>query len=258
MTIATKNGAIIVKDGKLAENCGCCGDGWYCCRTSRDETSTSPPCQLSSILDSVTVTIGSAQDYTTQSQVVNRYCSTSSYSIKYFSVVPTSNYAGTHTLSQTTGNILPNQLMWQHDFPVDGAGCTSYITLVATQNSFGLYSWNLSLFYRRYFWQKYARTLPSETKSLSDMKCSATTTGSYDNCYATPFEQYGVSIGTASQLGQQSACKFGEDINYTIALTPYTLSYSSDEKTGLSEQENFTSSTSGSLVLPVRLVITPK
>lgn len=29
MTIATKNGSIIVKDGKLAENCGCCGD-WYC------------------------------------------------------------------------------------------------------------------------------------------------------------------------------------------------------------------------------------
>ena len=29
MTIATKNGAIIVKDGKLAESCGCCG-GWYC------------------------------------------------------------------------------------------------------------------------------------------------------------------------------------------------------------------------------------
>jgi hypothetical protein len=29
MTLATKNGAIIVNDGKLAENCGCCG-GWYC------------------------------------------------------------------------------------------------------------------------------------------------------------------------------------------------------------------------------------
>jgi len=25
MTIATKNGSIIVKDGKLAENCACCG-----------------------------------------------------------------------------------------------------------------------------------------------------------------------------------------------------------------------------------------
>ena len=29
MPLATKNGSIIVKDGKLAENCGCCG-GWYC------------------------------------------------------------------------------------------------------------------------------------------------------------------------------------------------------------------------------------
>ena len=30
MPLATKNNALIVKDGKLAENCGCCG-GWYCC-----------------------------------------------------------------------------------------------------------------------------------------------------------------------------------------------------------------------------------
>jgi hypothetical protein len=29
MPLATKNNAIIVKDGLLAENCGCCG-GWYC------------------------------------------------------------------------------------------------------------------------------------------------------------------------------------------------------------------------------------
>jgi hypothetical protein len=29
MSLATKNGSIIVKDGKLAENCGCCGE-WYC------------------------------------------------------------------------------------------------------------------------------------------------------------------------------------------------------------------------------------
>lgn len=34
MTIATKNGSIIVKDGRLAENCGCCG-GWYCCPDSQ-------------------------------------------------------------------------------------------------------------------------------------------------------------------------------------------------------------------------------
>jgi hypothetical protein len=31
MTLATKNGSLIVQDGKIAENCGCCG-GWYCDR----------------------------------------------------------------------------------------------------------------------------------------------------------------------------------------------------------------------------------
>jgi hypothetical protein len=29
MPLAVKNNALIVKDGKIAENCGCCG-GWYC------------------------------------------------------------------------------------------------------------------------------------------------------------------------------------------------------------------------------------
>jgi hypothetical protein len=29
MTLATKNGSLIVQDGKIAENCGCCGD-WFC------------------------------------------------------------------------------------------------------------------------------------------------------------------------------------------------------------------------------------
>jgi hypothetical protein len=33
MPLATKNGSLIVKDGLLAENCGCCG-GWYCCPAS--------------------------------------------------------------------------------------------------------------------------------------------------------------------------------------------------------------------------------
>jgi len=37
MTIATKNGAIIVKDGRLAETCGCC-EGWYCYDNPCDKT----------------------------------------------------------------------------------------------------------------------------------------------------------------------------------------------------------------------------
>lgn len=31
MTIASKNGGLILKDGALATNCACCIDGWYCC-----------------------------------------------------------------------------------------------------------------------------------------------------------------------------------------------------------------------------------
>ena len=41
--IAIKNGAVIVKDGKVAEDCACCG-GWYCypnlCSTNFDGTPT--------------------------------------------------------------------------------------------------------------------------------------------------------------------------------------------------------------------------
>lgn len=43
MPLATKNNALIVKDGKIAENCGCCG-GWYCYCV------TQPACDLFSQL----------------------------------------------------------------------------------------------------------------------------------------------------------------------------------------------------------------
>jgi hypothetical protein len=50
MAIATKNGSIIVKDGKLAENCACCG-GWYCCKdtTCAVKEITSVTIQMSAV-----------------------------------------------------------------------------------------------------------------------------------------------------------------------------------------------------------------
>lgn len=53
MTIATKNGAIIVKDGKFAENCGCCG-GWYC--SGGDQSCVCPTESISGITVSITAT----------------------------------------------------------------------------------------------------------------------------------------------------------------------------------------------------------
>jgi len=52
MPLATKNGSLIVKDGLLAEGCGCCG-GWYCdgLQCGMCNLTTFPP-QCSSYWDS--------------------------------------------------------------------------------------------------------------------------------------------------------------------------------------------------------------
>jgi hypothetical protein len=71
MPLATKNGAIIVKDGKLAENCGCCGE-WYCCMDSK--------C-VSDAIKSVSATI-SASDWSYQ-QTLSSSCGTK-YASAYF------------------------------------------------------------------------------------------------------------------------------------------------------------------------------
>jgi len=46
MPLATKNGAIIVKNGSLAQNCNCCSSQWYCCEN--------PTCALKDV-KSITV-----------------------------------------------------------------------------------------------------------------------------------------------------------------------------------------------------------
>lgn len=55
MPLATKNGLLIVKDGSIAGNCGCCAKNWYCC----------PPAACIAVPSSVSVTIA-AEDYYTQ------------------------------------------------------------------------------------------------------------------------------------------------------------------------------------------------
>jgi hypothetical protein len=61
MSIAIKNGQVVVKDGRLAENCDCCG-GWYC-------YCAAPPCDLYDLLGlkeshAMEVTIEGVQDAT--------------------------------------------------------------------------------------------------------------------------------------------------------------------------------------------------
>jgi hypothetical protein len=90
MTLATKNGSLIVKDGKIAENCGCCGDGWYCCAEKA--------CVLNGAT-SATITI-QAQDYLRWS---NYKISVSDTRYESYSFLG-SEIAGTYSLTANTSS----------------------------------------------------------------------------------------------------------------------------------------------------------
>lgn len=91
MPLATKNNAIIVKDGNLAENCGCCG-GWYCCADKG--------CVLDGIASaSVQIT---AQDYLRWS-FAQINSSTTAYNSDSFLG---SFFAGNHTLTKSTNPLI--------------------------------------------------------------------------------------------------------------------------------------------------------
>lgn len=106
MTLATKNGSLILKDGSLADGCGCCG--WYC--YCEDGCNTSPACSycLGSCPpyrapESFTATI-TASDY------VNRVMGRIYYNlyggagagVGLISYFKGSAIAGTHTLTRAS------------------------------------------------------------------------------------------------------------------------------------------------------------
>jgi hypothetical protein len=121
MPLATKNNAIILKDGLLAEDCGCCG-GWYCC--------ADPTCRLQE-LTSVTVTLAST-GYLLHRQYAwscNSYES-GSQSLTYTSSAgfDASGISGTHSLSKQSS------VLWSKQLPSSG-GCGGSIDLNISQST---------------------------------------------------------------------------------------------------------------------------
>jgi hypothetical protein len=90
MPLATKNNALIVKDGLLAENCGCCG-GWYCC--------ADPACAVGDI-KTATISI-TASDYYS-----HFYASTAGFTDSTYISLGTRGavFNGTHALTRTTAD----------------------------------------------------------------------------------------------------------------------------------------------------------
>jgi hypothetical protein len=90
MNIATQGGKIIVKDGKLAEGCDCCG-GWYC--VGGDQSCKCAPTAISSVSISVTAT-----DFIRHSRY--RDNNGTLWYVSFLSVMAHLN--GTHTLTPDT------------------------------------------------------------------------------------------------------------------------------------------------------------
>jgi hypothetical protein len=259
MTIATKNGSIIVKDGKLAENCGCCG-GWYCCA---DLPAT---CGGADFAKSVTVVVTTGADYVKVEQSVNRGIDCAQrWSAKAVSITPSSLYAGTFQLSRSGDN------QWRYNYPPDAAGCVGSLVLdiINVSGVVGYsFAWRLDLIHHAYVWQKNDLTLPSDTKTLSQMQCSPAATPTVQGCYTSPVEwyaksQFSTNTSTGSfglvqagffHDGVAPSCPPTQTKSYSGSLLSQSLVAANDSKSGSGTPIDIVSE-SGSLAYTMQLEI---
>lgn len=156
MSIATKNGSIIIKDGKLAESCGCCG-GWYCCA---DKACLAKP-------SSVTLSIV-AEDFYAQHLCEDNFGGYQS-SVCFFG----SAINGTHTLTSIapTGGY---SSAWQKTFAAAPSGCApSVFTLELSANS----RITFADFFYRFTGPVFYYASESAVKSKDEMSCGAPASG---------------------------------------------------------------------------------
>jgi hypothetical protein len=104
MPIATRGGSIIVKDGKLAENCGCCG---VTCQSlaAQDEIVISVSCQDKIVYRAETVTRQFSPTCTVGKQR------------GFTGFFPGNDFAGTFSLTKTSSNV------WQYFYPTSAPAC---------------------------------------------------------------------------------------------------------------------------------------
>jgi hypothetical protein len=253
MPLATKNGSLIVKDGQLAENCGCCG-GWYCCSNIADA------CVVAQGIESISVSIAGGSDRKLVRQESTPVCYQgfgtpgTAYG-RWLGITPTSHYVGAFALSKVSDT------RWSYQYPADQAGCYASLVLdIIWPPGQGTYSWKLSFAYNWYGWTKVSRSQVTDSKSMSDMKCTTQIISPFVVCYTQPFERY---TGTQSTIELQSlepyTCKpLPVNRTYTQSLYVSEGGFGFDEK---GPPPGFTSSVvedSGTNNITIGLVITPR
>jgi hypothetical protein len=186
MPLATKNTAIIVKDGKLAESCGCCG-GWYCCASL-----SCIPLDVSSVSVSIT-----AEDYLAKYDMRDNLVSANS-PYKSSAGFLGSLFSGTRQLTKVASTQSPAMSRWETTYSGFPTGCGSQTLSVTLNANSRIYPdvWTILPFPVMYFHSE------TQFRSLQELTCSGT--GSYT-----------VNYGLYEFHSWPSCSEFPQSLSYT-------------------------------------------
>lgn len=243
MTIATKNGSVIIKDGSVAQNCGCCG-GWYCC----------PPAECAlDVVNSIVVTITPAALEWVRKVRTRSGCSFRSFD-QYTAVVPTGSVAGEHSLVKLSSTL------WAKTLEVDSVGCVSPVVSIERLSFFGTSGvWRLIISHGAYYWHQRTTDSESPFKNLSDMQCQNTqntppSSGSLCDFYLNGFQAYRFSMRSTFPITRSFQCAPIGEVSFDTSLGFFVPTISSDEK-GPPADPADTGTTTGSLQINVVVTI---
>lgn len=240
----------------LGGSCSPCCGKWYCCDPR--------PLQcggIASLIDSVSVVITTGSDYILHEQA-SGWCFEQPGSVfaKAVSIVPVTFMSGTHQLSLQAGNNVADTRIWKKEL-VDGAGCGGPFVEVTIENNYAAQISALKhkvvLSYRKYQWQKISRVLPTESKSLADMQCESSWSGSSSGCFSDPLENYISLLSQEYRENLSLPCERDAGSTWPIGLSspqiftqvgPSNVNVGSFEKTF----------ESGSLNITLQVIITGK
>ena len=194
MTLATKNGSLIVKDGKIAENCDCCG-GWYCCAG------------VSLCPDMLRVSVSiSASDVTGIYTLAGASCqgslSSATVSRTVVNIHHLSALAGNHTLTRVS--LINGVSVFRKDIASDSVGCAGASVNVTV---YGTTGFDFSITSYEYHWQQQVlSSTPAAPLTISQMQCTAS--GSMpDDCSAqAAYSRAAMSPSTRLGLPLISSC----------------------------------------------------
>jgi|688.fasta_scaffold127749_3 hypothetical protein len=239
-TLNTKNGQLLVKDGKLQTDCGCCG-GWYCCADTK--------C-IGDLVTSVAVTLAGNDLFQlfTLRRDQPHPIPFSEYPVLYYDTygVLGSRLSGTVSLAKisrsmtgqsASGSWVQYTTQYRHTFAAHAGGCADSLTLTIVDGGYdgdlssgtfgqiGIATWTLSLACNAIWHRKTTSGLSNSSQLACDSTrgtrvVTRTWGGRFDACslaIKVNSPTYGQPSGYAGGLPQRVF--FSDTPNYITTLT---------------------------------------